>query len=142
MLFVPGFIRFVTWLEERSAVRLSLNKEHITKHTDLTNELTSGFGSSSSNNNGDGPNGQPITASTLCVSLVNTMPLTDTGVYVSSHATTGARLWRLFRTAGMAKIVIVNDAHEPIGIITRKDIVRADRYLNGQMGGITAKLKK
>jgi CBS domain-containing protein len=139
MLFIPSFIRFVTWLEERSQIRYSLNKEHITKHKDNTNDVSLSLTNRTLNNDAH-TNG--ISASTLCVSLVNTLPLSDTGVYVASHMTTGARLWRLFRTAGMAKIVIVNDAHEPVGIITRKDIVRADRYLTSQLNGFKTKLKK
>lgn len=127
---VAPFVKFVTWLEERSQIRYSLPALQVNDTTQNTHMDMSAFANLG------------ITASTLCVSLVNILPLVEMGVYTAAANTPGARLWRLFRSVGMAKIVILNEHNQPIGIITRKDMVRADKFLVAQMNTLKTKLKQ
>jgi len=47
----------------------------------------------------------------------------DQGCYVVSEVTPASRIWRMFRSLCMKQIVVVNLQHQPIGIITLRDLL-------------------
>ena len=54
---------------------------------------------------------------------VNLAPFIDTGAYIVSEDTSARRVWALFRSLGMRHIVVVNELHQPTGMITRHDLI-------------------
>jgi len=60
---------------------------------------------------------------------LNLSSLLDHGAYMVGPDCPGDRVWRMFTRLGMRHIVVVDHAHssEPIGIITRKDIIAASK---------------
>jgi len=53
----------------------------------------------------------------------------DQGAYLVGPDCPGDRIWRMFSRLGMRHIVVVDHSHssEPIGMITRQDIIAASR---------------
>jgi CBS domain-containing protein len=55
---------------------------------------------------------------------VNLGPLIDRGAHRVSMHMSGRRIWSLFRSLGMRMLVVINDEGIPIGVITRRDMIR------------------
>lgn len=55
---------------------------------------------------------------------INLSPFIDTGAYIVSQDTSARRVWALFRSLGMRHIVVVNELHQPVGMITRHDLIK------------------
>jgi len=47
----------------------------------------------------------------------------DEGAYMVSEETPARRVWSMFRSLGMRTIVVVDKAHQPVGIIARQQLV-------------------
>jgi CBS domain-containing protein len=82
--------------------------------------------------NGDGSGGeqaQPLGAdlsvqASMLNHFVNLSPFIDQGAYTVSEGISARRVWALFRALGMRHIVVLNHSHQPVGIITRGDLIR------------------
>lgn len=55
--------------------------------------------------------------------FVNLSPFIDQGAYTVSESVSARRVWALFRSLGMRHIVVLNHQHQPVGVITKKDLV-------------------
>ncbi|XP_034936112.1 H(+)/Cl(-) exchange transporter 7 [Chelonus insularis] len=66
---------------------------------------------------------------------IDLRPFMNPSPYTLQHSTTLPRAFRLFRGLGLRHLPVVNDEHEVIGMITRKDVARYRiwKYL-GKMG--------
>jgi CBS domain-containing protein len=59
----------------------------------------------------------------LMSNYVNLAPFIDTGAYIVTEETSSRRIWNLFKKIGMRHIVVVNQHHQPVGMITRHDLM-------------------
>ena len=65
----------------------------------------------------------PSPSSTAPPAYVSLHPYVDAGAYMVSEDTTARRVWSLFRSLGMRHIVVVDTRHQPIGMVTRRDLI-------------------
>ncbi|XP_022245786.1 H(+)/Cl(-) exchange transporter 7-like [Limulus polyphemus] len=66
---------------------------------------------------------------------IDLRPFMNPSTYAVSHTASLPRIFRLFRALGLRHIVVVNDQHEVIGIVTRKDLARYRTWQHrGKMG--------
>ena len=62
--------------------------------------------------------------SSMLSHFVNLSPFIDQGAYTVSESISARRVWALFRSLGMRHIVVLNHQHQPVGVITKKDLVK------------------
>ena len=56
-------------------------------------------------------------------SVLNLSRYVDEGAFMVSEETSARRVWALFRSLGMRHIVVVDRRHQPVGMITRRDLL-------------------
>ncbi|XP_015117389.1 H(+)/Cl(-) exchange transporter 7 isoform X2 [Diachasma alloeum] len=67
--------------------------------------------------------------------FIDLRPFMNPSPYTLQHSTTLPRAFRLFRGLGLRHLPVVNDTHEVIGMITRKDVARYRIWKHrGKMG--------
>ncbi|XP_063981533.1 H(+)/Cl(-) exchange transporter 7 [Diachasmimorpha longicaudata] len=67
--------------------------------------------------------------------FIDLRPFMNPSPYTLQHSTTLPRAFRLFRGLGLRHLPVVNDTHEVVGMITRKDVARYRIWKHrGKMG--------
>jgi hypothetical protein len=92
---------------------------------DISSSPSLEHGSSISGGNAHLALGQDITVQPSMLNhYVNLSPFIDQGAYTVSENISARRVWALFRSLGMRHIVVLNHSHQPVGVITRRDLIR------------------
>ncbi|KAK0079461.1 hypothetical protein PV325_001249 [Microctonus aethiopoides] len=66
---------------------------------------------------------------------IDLRPVMNPSPYTLQHSTTLPRAFRLFRALGLRHLPVINDTHEVIGMVTRKDVARYRIWKHlGRMG--------
>ena len=69
------------------------------------------------------PTAPTVNGSTPSALLLDLSGYVDEGAYMVSEETPARRVWALFRSLGMRHIVVVDKRHQPVGMITRRDLL-------------------